>query len=367
MERFRRYAGDVALAVAVAAMLAVQAVRIADSWGGTYWVVDVVAGAAVCGTVLLRRRGPASTVLGLAVAAATVGAAAYAGLPREPSPAMALSLAVLAAAAVLRRPVRPALGTAGAAVAIIAASWLTGLASGSTAVPAIGALLLGVALAVALPLRLLAARRRATADAVRREERLELARELHDVVAHHVTGIVVTAQAAHIAARRDPALVDDALTDIETAGAEALTAIRRVVGLLRDAADAPSARTEDLRELVTRFAERGPTVRLTLPDGEPDAATSATVYRIVQEALTNVARHAPRATAVTVTVTRDRRGLTVEVTDDAAPARTRRHPGGYGLVGMRERVEALGGTLSAGPRTGAGWSVVATLPAQDPA
>jgi signal transduction histidine kinase len=367
VERFRRRAADLALGAAVAAVLAVQAVRIATSWGGAYWVVGCVTGVAVCVLALLRRRFPWVIVPGLVVATGAVATAAYAGLPREPSPATALPLAVLAGSAVRVRPAPWAAGAAAGTVAVLAASWLAGPPSGSAAVPLLDALVLSVALAVALLLRLLDVRRRAAADAVRREERLELARELHDVVAHHVTGIVVAAQAARIAARRDPARVDGSLADIEAAGTEALTAIRRVVGLLRDSADAPPARTEDLRELVERFTGHGPPVRLELPDGAPDTATSGTVYRIVQEALTNVARHAPRATAVTVTVTRDRHGTSVEVTDDAAPGRPRWHAGGYGLVGMRERVEALGGTLRAGPLPGAGWSVVATLPAREPA
>jgi signal transduction histidine kinase len=106
-------------------------------------------------------------------------------------------------------------------------------------------------------------------------------------------------------------------------------------------------------------------VRLRVPAGSaawPPEVTS-TVYRIVREALTNVARHAQHAEDVTVTVDQTSSGVTVEVTDDAPPAPSRpAHRGGYGLIGMRERVETLGGTLRAGPRPGAGWSVLATLP-----
>jgi signal transduction histidine kinase len=90
---------------------------------------------------------------------------------------------------------------------------------------------------------------------------------------------------------------------------------------------------------------------------------SSTVYRVVQESLTNISRHAPHARSVTVSVARERDAVTVEVADDAPPVPARHtHRGGYGLVGMRERVEALGGLLSAGPRNGTGWSVLATLP-----
>jgi signal transduction histidine kinase len=136
--------------------------------------------------------------------------------------------------------------------------------------------------------------------------------------------------------------------------------MRRVVGLLRDADDTVSLAPERLSELVARFD--GPAVRLRLPDGStawPPEVTS-TVYRVVQESLTNVARHAPRARSVEVSVGQDASSITVEVVDDG-PA-TRRHRGGYGLVGMRERVEALGGTMAAGPGDGVGWAVRARLP-----
>jgi signal transduction histidine kinase len=139
--------------------------------------------------------------------------------------------------------------------------------------------------------------------------------------------------------------------------------MRRVVGLLRDNDDVVSVAPgpEPLGELVSRFT--GPAVRLRLPNGEtrwpPEVAS--TVYRVVQESLTNVARHAPRARSVSVTVAQDGRTVTVEVADDAPPAPAQYHRRGYGLVGMRERVEALGGTLYAGPGESAGWMVRAVL------
>ena len=93
---------------------------------------------------------------------------------------------------------------------------------------------------------------------------------------------------------------------------------------------------------------------------------TTTVYRIVQESLTNASRHAPHARSVTVTVGQDAHGISVEVVDDAPPTPPRYgHRSGYGLIGMRERVQALGGTLRVGPRPGEGWSVLATLPLPD--
>ncbi|WP_262403256.1 sensor histidine kinase [Actinomadura sp. CNU-125] len=252
---------------------------------------------------------------------------------------------------------------------IAAGELAAGPSAGLGAVTALDGPIWLAAAGAGLSLRLLDARARATAEQVGRDERLELARELHDVVAHHITGMLLQAQGAQVVARRDPEQVGAYLAEMETAGTDALAAMRRVVGLLRDTGDAPPASPgpERLGTLVERFRRQGPMVRLDMPDGDtgwpPEVTT--TVHRVVQEALTNVLRHAPKARSVEVTVGRDDRDVTVEVADDA-PAAPSRHRGGYGLIGMRERVETLGGTLHAGPRPGGGWSVRATLPAGEP-
>ncbi|TDV46852.1 signal transduction histidine kinase [Actinophytocola oryzae] len=346
-------------AAGFAGALALQAVAVAGSWGGHYWVFGCAAGAVVCGLALLRRRGWAAGA-GLAVAAGAVLVTRFAHLPVEPSPAMALGLAVLVAAEVRVRPLPRAGAVVAGGFAVLLAGWLA--APGVLpAVPTLNVLGWVGAVACGLGLRLLDARGEAAAEAVRHDERLALARELHDVVAHHVTGIVLHAQAAR---RRSPPDLAESLAGIETASTDALTAMRRVVGVLRDTRDAPvAARFEPLTELVARFD--GPSVRLRLPDGEDGWSNEVrgTVYRIVQESLTNVARHAPRARSVTVDVTQDGQAVTVDVVDDGPPGRP--HRGGYGLVGMRERVEALGGALVAGPRPGHGWAVRATLPLRE--
>ncbi|MEW2486970.1 ATP-binding protein [Streptomyces sp. NPDC048411] len=146
--------------------------------------------------------------------------------------------------------------------------------------------------------------------------------------------------------------------------------MRRVVGLLRDTDDvattAPTAPgPEQLAELVRRFDGHGPEVSLRLPvdpaPWPPEVAT--TVHRVVQESLTNIARHAAHARSASVDIAHGPDTVTVTVTDDATPGHTRhKHHGGFGLIGMRERVEALGGHLSAGPAPNTGWSVLATLP-----
>ncbi|WP_310741593.1 histidine kinase [Microbispora sp. H10670] len=376
----RRWAADAGLGAVFAVVLAFWASLIADSWGGGYWRFDCAAGAAVCVIALFRRRDRAwAAVAGLAVAATAVLAARFADLPAEPGPGMALGLAVLVAAAVRRLPVRTACGVAAGGLAVAVGSLLTAhtSAAGVPSVTAMNVAAWAAAVVAGLSPRLLDARRRAVAEAVRQAERLALARELHDVVAHHVTGIVVQAQAARLVARRSPEKAGDALGQIEAAGSDALAAMRRVVGLLRVAgADGPDAgpgvaEPGRLGDLVGRFEAGGRPVRLRLPREEETAAwppeVASTVYRVVQESLTNIARHAPRAREVTVSVERDRDVVVVEVADDAPPGSQGGSRGGYGLLGMRERVEALGGTLRAGPRPGSGWSVLATLPAPLPA
>ncbi|GAB3800022.1 hypothetical protein GCM10027605_14770 [Micromonospora zhanjiangensis] len=368
---------DAGLAVGLVVVLAGTAVALATSWGGSYWLFGCVTGASVCVLAVLRHRHRFGTaVAGLAVAAASVVAAWAAGLPAEPGPAMALGLAVLLASAVRTLPAAPAGAVATAGLLVVAATRLLPAHPTSAALTRAtvwNAVAWSAAVAVGLASRALAARRRSTAERVRRDVRLDLARELHDVVAHHVTGIVVQTQAARIVARRHPDRLDGSLAEIEAAGAEALAAMRRVVGLLRDAADAAPATPgpERLDDLVARFAGRaGPAVRLRTPDSEaswpPEVA--GTVYRVVQEALTNVARHAAQARTVSVDVVDDGRTVRIEVTDDgpSGPPRLPHHRSGYGLVGMRERVESLGGTLHAGPRVDVGWSVLAVLPAPTP-
>ncbi|MBB5954331.1 signal transduction histidine kinase [Saccharothrix tamanrassetensis] len=373
-------AADAGLIVGHAAALAITAFAIADSWGGGYWVFGCAAGLVMGALALMRRRHPGwAAGVGLAVAAVAIVVAQVAHLPAEPGPAAAVGLYVLIGSAIRALPIRWAATIATAGLALVVGAGLTAPASPS-GVPAVltfnGAGWLA-ALATGLGLRLLDTRRRTVAEQVRRAERLDLARELHDIVAHHITGVVLHAQAAQVVRRKYPEELDDSLAGIETAGSEALAAMRRVVDLLRDTDDAAPATPgpEQLSALVERFTSHGRTVHLRLPDDEPEwpPEVTSTVYRVVQESLTNIAKHAPHAHSVTVRVTHDHINgnditqeqptITVEITDDAPPHPPRYpHRSGYGLVGMRERVEALDGTLRAGPCSSTGWSVRAVLP-----
>ncbi|MFI7636627.1 sensor histidine kinase [Nonomuraea sp. NPDC049400] len=214
-------------------------------------------------------------------------------------------------------------------------------------------------------------RRVEAVHSVRRAERLELARELHDLVAHYITGIVVQAQAARTVAETSPEAVTPALDAIAAAGSEALTSMRRMVTVLRtedDAARKPGVTLADLRMLTDRFSADGPQVAFEIGQGLDDRTlppeVMTTLHRVLQEALTNVRKHASRAAWVEADLRRHEKAVVLRVRNFGAASdpRVSRLGGGFGLVGMAERVEALGGRLHAGPSPQGAWEVVAEFP-----
>ncbi|MFI0219195.1 sensor histidine kinase [Streptomyces lydicus] len=233
-----------------------------------------------------------------------------------------------------------------------------------------------VATGIGLYLRSLDNRRAHAVVSARREQRLEVARDLHDFVAHEVTGIVLEAQAAQLG-DASPAETRALLQRIEKAGLRALDSMDQTVTTLREAdgrkwGEPPPTRLyglADLPELVGRFSSMAAAeVALSLEDevaGTLSREAEDTAYRVVLEALTNVRRHAPQAGRVEVFAGRTAdRAVEIAVADDAgpgAPAGTRQG-GGTGLAGLEERVGALGGRLEAGPH-GPGWRVRCLLPA----
>ncbi|MFC7613295.1 sensor histidine kinase [Actinokineospora soli] len=197
------------------------------------------------------------------------------------------------------------------------------------------------------------------------EERLHIARELHDSLTHQISVIKVQAEVAVHLARKRGDDVPDALIAIRDAGREAARELRATLEALRDDAATPPHGLDRVPDLVHRARAAGLDTTLTI-DGAGDdlpAAVDRTAYRIVQESLTNVARHAGSATA-RVRIDRRPDTLVVQVDDDGA-ATTDVTPG-VGLLGMRERVTALGGTLRAAPRDGGGFTVRAELPVERP-
>jgi signal transduction histidine kinase len=209
--------------------------------------------------------------------------------------------------------------------------------------------------------------RRRALDQIRSQERVGLARELHDTVAHHVSAIAVQAQAGRTLAGQRPEAALEALAAIEGEASRTLAEMRAMVRVLRDGAPAEYAPQPGVADLMSlaRLAPV-PVVDVEVPgdlDGLP-LQVDATVYRLAQEALTNALRHARNASRVEIQVVQAGGRLRLRVTDDGQidPVRPASH--GFGLLGMTERVQLLGGTLRAGPAPGGGWAVDAELPTQ---
>jgi signal transduction histidine kinase len=205
------------------------------------------------------------------------------------------------------------------------------------------------------------------ADEAVAAERARIARELHDIVAHHLSVMVLQAAGAR-ASGKSP---DAALEKIESSGRQALAETRRLLGVLRDPAEetglAPQPGIGELAALADSVRAAGVPVSLAVPSdhGKLPTAVAVSAYRIVQEALTNVVKHAGPAHA-DVTVGCTGGAVMIEVTDDGAgTAAVGAHEGGQGLAGMRERVAVFGGELQAGPRSEGGFAVRARLPLGD--
>ncbi|TNC26215.1 sensor histidine kinase [Amycolatopsis alkalitolerans] len=208
------------------------------------------------------------------------------------------------------------------------------------------------------------------------QERGRIARELHDVVAHAVSVIVVQADGASYAVRTNPDLAERAVQTISSTGREALAELRRLLEVLRNNEEGeggpriPQPDAESLEELADRVRQAGVPVAMRIegPLAGLPAGVSLGVYRIVQESLTNTLKHAGRGARAEVVVVRAEDQVDVVITDDGAgkaralvPAEPPL-PGGNGVIGMRERANVYGGSLEVGPARGGGWRVHAILP-----
>ncbi len=200
------------------------------------------------------------------------------------------------------------------------------------------------------------------------QERVRIARELHDIVSHSISVITIQTQAVR---RRLPASNEREIADlraVEATARQAMSEMRRLLGVLRAGPDraldlAPQPGLAQLPQLLSETQSAGVPVEVQVV-GEPTplpAGLDVMAYRIVQEALTNVRRHAQAATAV-VTIRHTGQGIEIEVDDDGPPVIPTQNQSGHGLTGMRERVNLYGGTLEVGPRAAGGYHVRATLP-----
>ncbi|GAA0569329.1 hypothetical protein GCM10010172_62110 [Paractinoplanes ferrugineus] len=383
-------------AVLIDAAVSVSVVVLATWWWHQFRLGGLIYGL-LTGTVLLwRRRRPVAVLVAVGVIAALTAMIEVRGTQLHEG-MLLLSLAV-ATHAVLAHT--PSLRTAGAwaAASLVGAGFLVNARPSATIadpvgvivrppvdLAAVGSSVLDLAgfgalvCAAGLSLRFLgvqrvtAAERRGNAERERAqlarvavaEERARIARELHDIVAHSLSVIVLHAQGAEYAFDRDPARTRAALGTIGTTGADALEEIRQLVRILRDGGGGGDEPAPDhtLASVVERARAAGAAVELVV-DGAPaelPRGVALAVYRIVQESLTNALKHAGPAPAVTVRVAYRPGAVELEISDDGAPS-VRTPSGGHGLIGMRERATLYGGTFDAGPYLGGGWRVRARIP-----
>jgi signal transduction histidine kinase len=371
--RARRWAADAGLAAAVAAAQLGVWLAAASHHGqqrpGLAAYLLLAAGAAA---LLLRRRYPVP-VLAIALAAALAATAASGGAAQGAPVAWFVLIAAFVNAVAYRKRAAAIASLVVGYLVSVWPPWLIGTRGHATAVFALGLLAGLITLLSAAELirvrsqRAIAVRNRQAEEARRRamQERMDIARDLHDVVAHNISVINVQANTALHLMDRQPERAREALTAIHEVSRQALGELRSVLGVLRaDGAEAPlvpSPGLDRLAELAAHTRTAGIAVRVEqqgVPRPVP-AGVDTAAYRIVQEALTNTVRHSG-GHAATVRLCYDPDALTIEVDDDgrlAAPPEP-----GNGVAGMTERARALGGTLDAGPRPGGGFRVLARLP-----
>jgi signal transduction histidine kinase len=369
----RRWAVDAALAAAVAAAQVAVWLAAASHHGqqrpGLAAYLLLAGGAAA---LLVRRRYPVP-VLAVALAAALAATAAGGGAAQNVSVAWFVLIAAFINAVVYRKRAAAIASLVAGYLVSVWPPWLIGTRGHATEAFALGLLaglitLLSVAELIRVRnQRTVAIRNRQAEEARRRasDERLAIARDLHDVVAHNISVINVQANTALHLMDRQPERAREALTAIHEVSRQALGELRTVLGVLRaDGADVPLVPSPGLDRLGALAAlprTAGIAVRVER-EGVPrpvSAGVDAAAYRIVQEALTNTVRHSGGHTA-TVRLRYDPDALTIEVDDDGRVVLLPRP--GNGVAGMTERARALGGTLDVGPRPGGGFRVLARLP-----
>lgn len=253
-------------------------------------------------------------------------------------------------------------------LAIILTAGVVGIAGDFTGVvdAALGAVFLLFPAALGASVRYRVSSRLREIDQVKLRERQQLARELHDTVAHHVSAIAIQAQAGRTVAAGRPDAAVRALEVIEEAASRTLVEMRDMVGLLRDGDEpdrAPQRGVADIERLA-RDDAHGPRVDVEL-SGEFDTlrpSVGAAMYRLAQEAITNATQHARHATRIDVHVAGEDDCVRLTVRDDGDAGSADGSRSGYGLVGMAERAALLGGTFEAGPGPGKGWTVNAVVP-----
>jgi signal transduction histidine kinase len=330
------------------------------AWPAVAIVVALVA----ISTLLWRRTRP---LLAVAVAFGSIGAAAVAELLWADEPVgLYTSICVLLLPYALFRWGAGREAVIGLAI-ILACAVVGTVADSPGVVDAVfGAVFLLFPAALGASVRYRVSSRLREIDQVKLRERQQLARELHDTIAHHVSAIAIQAQAGRTVAAGRPEAAVRALEVIEEAASRTLAEMRAMVGVLRDGDEpdrAPQRGVVDIERLA-RDAAHGPRVDVELT-GEFDAlrpAVGAAMYRLAQEAITNAQQHARHATRIDVQVAGEDDCVRLTVHDDGDAGSADGSRSGYGLVGMAERAALLGGTFEAGPGPDKGWTVNAVVP-----
>jgi signal transduction histidine kinase len=331
------------------------------------WVPALLTLAALPG-VLVRRTHPLLALLGALLAGLVPEVLAALGLIERPTTLDTAAFALLLVYSLARwgsgREVALGVGT------VLVQVGLTLALGGLTVGDALGgAGVVAAAVAVGVARRVTVRSRDRDLERVRSVERAHLARELHDTVAHRVTAVAIRAQAGLAASAGAGGPAVEALHDIEAEATTALAEMRAVVGSLREdgasPALSPGATLADLRGLAQEGT--APVVEVVV-DGEVEelpAAVASAIHRMAQEAVTNARRHARHATRVVVRVATEDGSVRLTVHDDGVPTAAGPRGQGFGLAGMRERADLLGGRCEAGPDPDGGWTVAAVLP-RDP-
>jgi signal transduction histidine kinase len=384
--RFDPWLWDVVFA-ALAAIFCITVLAIGSPDEDRFHEVDaihVLLTLGVCASLAWRRRRPLEA---LVVASTLIVILTFPNYQTAGAPTVLFFL--LYAIAIYDTPIRSQIGLVVVAIGVTIAALnrppdLRGGNIVGTAVSFGGAWIFGTVLRNrrdALMEKVKEAEQRATIETERHaravaEERLRIAQELHDVVAHSMSVIAVQAGVGAHVLESNPTEARRALENIATASRSTLNEMRRLLGVLRNedgdkAEHAPAPRLEDLPALVARLEASGLAVDLSVetPSYEVPSGISLSAYRIVQEALTNVLRHAGAARA-RVDVRHEDGSIAIEVSDDGRGLAAIADPNngaGHGISGMRERVTVYGGTLHTGPRPGGGFVVRARIPYEQPA
>ncbi|MFI6893701.1 sensor histidine kinase [Streptomyces sp. NPDC050256] len=372
------YALDLSAALALTTVYVGFARLTADdgqpAYTGPVWLGFLIA-ATVGLPIAVRRRWPLAV---LAAVLAALAAASLLDITREPYVAAGLAAYLVGLAEPARRsvlalavtlPVACGAVYLGEAVVTPAEDW-----RGAVGVAGLVLLVIGGSWGAGFTVRgrrsEAAREQRRRSEHARDEERLRIARELHDIVSHNLSLIAVKAGVAGHVAEADPSEARDALKVIEETSRSALAEMRRTLGVLRieGAPLGPVPDLDGLGSLAAQAHRAGVDVDLAVHATEGLAeGTRLTIYRIVQEALTNAVRHAA-PTRCQVTVEADAREVRIDIADEGPPSargQADREPSrGYGLLGMRERAMMYGGTCEAGPRPEGGFAVSVRLPAE---